>query len=62
MKATKVYSEYRGCTIERTFPSGYFVSTIRNYNSGQTVRADTLAGLKALIRETLAEFHLTESC
>lgn len=38
---------YRGCTIERSFPSGYYVALCL----GRYVKADTLAGCKDLIRQ-----------
>lgn len=42
---------YCGLTIDRSFPSGYWVAL----GPSGYLKADTLAGLKALIRHTLGE-------
>jgi len=41
---------YRGHLIERAFPSGYWKAFVQGHG---TLVADTLQGLKALIRETV---------
>ena len=41
---------YRGYTIERTFPSGYWAALIDTPRYSGYVKADTLDGLKDLIR------------
>jgi hypothetical protein len=40
---------YRGHSIRRTFPAGYFEA----YAGGRFVKADTLAGVKAMIRDAV---------
>ena len=41
---------YKGYLIEHAFPSGYWKAFVQGHG---TLVADTLQGLKALIRETL---------
>jgi predicted RNase H-like HicB family nuclease len=53
---------YKNVTIEKTFPSGYYIGTVRNYREGVTFRADTLNEIRSMIREQLNEWHLEESC
>ena len=45
---------YKGWIIEKVFPSGYWNAT--NYSEGyRPLMADTLAGLKQSITETMEE-------
>jgi hypothetical protein len=49
---------YKNWLIERQFPSGYWLAT--NYGDGYSpLRADTLAGLKRFITETIHKKEYT---
>lgn len=58
--------KYRGCTIERIRPSGYYATVIARYNRFgdvcyERLLADTLAGIKQLIKNYLGRLGLAKN-
>ena len=59
--------KYRGCTIERIHPSGYYATVVERCDrfgglSYERLMADTLAGVKQLIKNYLNRLGWKNNC